>query len=80
MVAAVAVLYYTNFFRRCWEDPDVDWDFFGIGLTGIGINMSLLFYMAFYLPYVAGIDEDFEKYCPKLIRIMAGTGVLTFFW
>jgi hypothetical protein len=79
MAAACFVLYYTNFFRECWEDPRVDWAFFGIGLTGVGMNMSILFYMAFYLPYIAGVEEDYETYCPKLIKIMAVSAILSFF-
>lgn len=80
MSIAVAVLYYTNFFRTCWEDPRVDWTFFGVGLFGIGINMALLFYLAIYIPYIEGKDIDPSKEAPTLVKIMAITGVLTFFW
>ena len=79
MAAAIATLYYSNFFRTCMEHPDIDQMFFTPGLMGIGINMTLMFYMALYLPYVKGIEEDYETYCPQLIKVMAISGLLTFF-
>ena len=39
--------------------------------------MCILFYLAIYLPFIAGIEEDWETYCPSIIPVMSVSGLAT---
>jgi hypothetical protein len=78
MTGSGFILYKTNFFRQVLENPDTNSVFMDISFTCLGINIALMIYLALYLPYIAGVEEDWEKYCPKVIPVMTFSGLICF--
>ena len=79
MGLSALVIYKTNFFRQVWENPHVLPFFFEIAEIGVLLNICLMFYMTIYLPYVAGITEEYETYCPKIVPTLTFSGLVVFF-
>eukprot|EP01017_Pseudomicrothorax_dubius_P020714 TRINITY_DN2249_c0_g1_i1.p1 TRINITY_DN2249_c0_g1~~TRINITY_DN2249_c0_g1_i1.p1 ORF type:complete len:178 (+),score=50.33 TRINITY_DN2249_c0_g1_i1:851-1384(+) len=78
VTGAVAVIYYSNFFKVIFDSPRANRIFVNIALLGIGINVTLTIYVAFILPHVLKIKESFETYCPRVVVIGTISGVTSF--
>ena len=74
MAAAIAVLYYSNFFTVIFTHSGVNPLFFALTLMGFGIFASMTLYALFGLPR----DEDIEVVAPRLIPTATAIGFTTF--
>ncbi|KAL7441275.1 hypothetical protein ACHAXH_005347 [Discostella pseudostelligera] len=87
VVAAIITAHYTNLFPALYSDTTrVIRPLLHLSLLLFGINTLLIIYLTIYLPYKfptsklhivhASTPAFWEAYCPNVIPIMTGCGVL----
>mmetsp|Transcript_43601 Transcript_43601/g.50160 ORF Transcript_43601/g.50160 Transcript_43601/m.50160 type:complete len:217 (+) Transcript_43601:92-742(+) len=79
VIGAGYLMYYINFFGVFWDNEDVDRFWLTIALASMGLNIVLIFYLSFILPYVFKVEEEWEVYCPRVIPAATAIGVLFMF-
>merc|ERR1712232_125040 len=55
VIACWSTVYFTDFFRVVIYSPEVDRFYFNMGLISNGIFLSIMFYLAVYLPLIKGL-------------------------
>lgn len=74
MAAAIAVLYYSNFFTVIFTHAGVNPVFFAVTLIGFGLFASMTLYAVFGLPQ----DEEIEVVAPRLVPTATAVAFTTF--
>lgn len=74
LAAAIAVLYYSNFFTVIFTHAGVNPTFFAVTLIGFGLFASMTLYAVFGLPH----DEEVEVVAPRLVPTATAVAFTTF--
>mmetsp|Transcript_7022 Transcript_7022/g.8748 ORF Transcript_7022/g.8748 Transcript_7022/m.8748 type:complete len:166 (-) Transcript_7022:199-696(-) len=79
--AATAVAHYTSTPQTLLSSPLINRPIFNVAVVLLGINTVLMMYLAVYLPRFRGIKNAsaWEVYCPRVIPIMTGVGIVASF-
>jgi len=79
MVAAMSIIYLTDFLYIIVEDHRIWRPVFYAGMFGIGLNLAIGLYLAYYLPYMKGIStDDWDTVSPYAIPIATVSAILGF--
>jgi hypothetical protein len=74
---AIAVIYFSNFFKIIFEHPGIDLSYLYLSIISYTASLCIIFYLSFYLPYFKKIHEDqWDSYCPNMIPITTICGIL----
>jgi len=77
---AAAVAWFTDFWNVILFSSEANRPLLQISAFAVGIIVSLVLYLAIYLPRVKGLDSSaWHVYCPRAIPTMIVTGFVTTF-
>lgn len=86
VVVAYAIATYTHLFHTVFTDERILRPVFHASIVLFSINVVLTFYLTVYLPFkfpisnihktAASSPEFWEAYCPRVVPVMAGCGVV----
>jgi len=71
VVGALFAGYFTDIMRVCWESQEVHRFWFNAGVFCLTVSISLVMYMAVYVPRVLKCDLEPSAYSPKLLPLTA---------
>lgn len=74
VLAAVFIVYYSNFFLQIWANEKVNSLFLSIALVAFGVFISMTLYAAF----VMANFEDVEVVAPRFIPITSMAGFISY--
>ena len=71
------LLSYLDFIHVVLESNKVDRLWFNMGIIAFLVNVVIFSYLAFWLPYIAKVDEEWEDYCPRVIPTATLVGLFS---
>jgi len=78
IAASVAIIVYTQIFQNAMSDIRVNRTSLYAAVVCLVANLGIILYLTIWIPLVLKVTAPWDIYCPHLIPISTGLGLLCF--